>query len=136
MNEQASIPPGLPRDNPTESYWQDPPDEIARYQTTKVLPSYGDYVIIGSGISGTCIAYNLLTRKPGARVLMLEAREACSGATGRNGAYSLKNISSLLSILDEIVEMPPYIFTKYLLLKPWKVETRNLRLYQIIAEQR
>lgn len=47
-----------------------------------------DTVIIGSGISGTLIAHNLLSRDHGKdkkTLVMLEARTIASGATGRNG---------------------------------------------------
>lgn len=77
--------PGLPRPNPTISYWQDPPDAIADLRSTASPPEVADIVVIGSGISGACIAYNILERLPSAKVVMLEARQACSGATGRNG---------------------------------------------------
>lgn len=89
MDKRAAIPPGLPRPNPTISYWQDPPDAIADLRSTPCLPESGDIVVIGSGISGACIAYNILDRMPGAKVVMLEARQACSGATGRNGESSI-----------------------------------------------
>lgn len=92
MDERAQIPVSLPRDNPTTSYWQDPPDEIADLRVTDELPESADIVIIGSGISGAAIAWNLLQDSGGKedelnekRILMLEARQACSGATGRNG---------------------------------------------------
>jgi len=89
MDEKAAIPPGLPRSNPTVSYWQEPPDGIARHRSSTSLPEQADYVIIGSGISGTCIAYHLLLRKPNAKIVMIEARESSSGASGRNGRYYL-----------------------------------------------
>lgn len=85
MEERARIPVFLPRANPTISYWQDPPSSIADLRSTPSLPSTSSYMIIGSGISGTYIAYILLTREPNADVVLLEARQACSGATGRNG---------------------------------------------------
>jgi glycine/D-amino acid oxidase-like deaminating enzyme len=34
------------------------------------------------------VAYNLLKTQPKARIMMLEAREICSGATGRNGGHT------------------------------------------------
>lgn len=85
MEARARVPVSLPHDNPTISYWQDPPSDIANHGFVDNLPAAADYVVVGSGISGTCIAYNLLSRRPDAKVLMLEARQACSGATGRNG---------------------------------------------------
>jgi ribulose 1,5-bisphosphate synthetase/thiazole synthase len=85
MEERASIKPSLPRPNPTTSYWQDPPADIASVRSTEELPNEADYVIVGSGISGAMIAYDILERKPDASVVILEARGASSGATGRNG---------------------------------------------------
>lgn len=74
--------------NPTVSYWQLPPHEdVADHQSQK-LPEDADIVIIGSGITGSSIAWHLLmnaTSPP--RIAMLEARQACSGATGRNGGH-------------------------------------------------
>lgn len=94
MDERAQIPVTLPRDNPTTSYWQDPPSYMADTRTTADLPKKADVVIIGSGITGAAIAWRLLGETPSANgidhaplnVVMLEARTACSGATGRNGA--------------------------------------------------
>ncbi|KAG6843699.1 hypothetical protein H0H87_001518 [Tephrocybe sp. NHM501043] len=83
--------PGLPVPNPTESYWQTPRAPIASHGEQGELSEYADVVIIGSGITGTAVARTLLDweRDHGrsTRVLMLEAREACSGATGRNGGH-------------------------------------------------
>lgn len=86
MDERARIPVTLPQDDPTQSYWQDPPDKIADLKSTEELPEQADIVIIGSGISGAAIAWNLLQDgNPSPSIVMLEARQACSGATGRNG---------------------------------------------------
>lgn len=88
MEDRARVPVGKPVANPTASYWQDPPDAIADLRSTDTLPEdVQDLVIVGSGISGACIAHFLLQRRPDAKVLMLEARQACSGATGRNGEF-------------------------------------------------
>ncbi|KAG7853766.1 hypothetical protein KL919_005405 [Ogataea angusta] len=43
-------------------------------------------VIIGSGFSGASVAFNLLEQTD-EKVLLLEARDVCSGATGRNGGH-------------------------------------------------
>lgn len=98
MEKRASIPVSLPRDNPTVSYWQDPPDEIADLRSTSQLPQTADVVVIGSGISGAAIAHNILLRAPDAKIVLLEARQACSGATGRNGNQFL-SLSPFFSIL-------------------------------------
>lgn len=85
LEERAQIPPGLPRDHPTQSYWQDPPDEIADCRTTPDLPREADIVIIGAGVSGATLSYELLAREPGLKIVLVEARQAASGASGRNG---------------------------------------------------
>ncbi|KAK8092501.1 hypothetical protein PG999_014700 [Apiospora kogelbergensis] len=87
--------PGYPVKNPSTAYWQIPPHpDVADHQSPQ-LPESADIVIIGSGMSGTSIAWHLLmdrhprdnnaTRAP--RIAMIEARRACSGATGRNGGH-------------------------------------------------
>jgi len=85
MEQRVSIPPGLPRPQPTVSYWQDPPDPISNLRTTAYLPQHADIVIIGGGITGASTAYHLLARNPSLAIVLLEAREAASGASGRNG---------------------------------------------------
>lgn len=86
MDERGKVPVSLPHENPTQSYWQDPPDAIADLRTTSHLPSSADTVIIGSGITGAAVAWGLLQSNPDpGSIVMLEARQACSGATGRNG---------------------------------------------------
>ncbi|KAI1843171.1 hypothetical protein JX265_009910 [Neoarthrinium moseri] len=81
--------PGLPVPNPVVSYWQVQPHRIAEHRTTPSLPTSEllDFVIVGSGISGAAIAYKLLSRDPSLSILMLEARTAASGASGRNGGH-------------------------------------------------
>jgi hypothetical protein len=92
MDERAAVPVTLPRVNPTISYWQDPPDpEVADYLSSAQVPEIADTVIIGSGITGSLVAWNLLQSSNHGSIIMLEARQACSGATGRNGnSFSIK----------------------------------------------
>jgi hypothetical protein len=82
--------PGKPVANPTPSAWQIPASSLAQH-TSETSPENVDVLIIGSGITACSIAYHLLhgTSKPGQtpRVAILEARELCSGATGRNGGH-------------------------------------------------
>lgn len=82
----------LPVSNPSISYWQansqDSP--IHNHGNTDALPdeaSIADVCIIGSGISGATAAYSLQQQAPNLSIVMLEARQACSGATGRNGGH-------------------------------------------------
>ncbi|KAJ3564493.1 hypothetical protein NPX13_g7821 [Xylaria arbuscula] len=72
----------LPTPNSTHSYWhRDPSKKLLGHRTTEDLPSTADVVVIGSGICGAFAARELVAG--GRSVVMLEAREACWGATGR-----------------------------------------------------
>ena len=88
MEQRAAIPTSLPRPFPTISYWQDPPDQLSDHRTTPELPDTTSVLIIGSGVTGASIAHGLLDKPNPQKVLMLEARTACSGATGRNGGHT------------------------------------------------
>ncbi|KAJ7485622.1 FAD dependent oxidoreductase-domain-containing protein [Mycena latifolia] len=56
--------------------------------STNELPPTADAVVIGSGMSGALTAFELLSSPNGPKkLIMLEAREACSGATGRNAGH-------------------------------------------------
>jgi len=107
--DRIHLDPGIPDPKRTsEPFWlKDPHPQISNAQSDS-LPEEADIVIIGSGITGTSIAYNIFehsnhvpsslstSKKSPATpsVVMLEARSACSGATGRNGGH-------ILEIVDE-----------------------------------
>lgn len=81
----------FPSAQATESYWRSAPLPIDTHRSTEALPAHADVVIIGAGYSGTSVAHHLLAESQRAgraapSIVILEAREACSGATGRNGA--------------------------------------------------
>ncbi|KAK5661537.1 hypothetical protein OQA88_11441 [Cercophora sp. LCS_1] len=78
---------GFPVPNPTRSYWLKDPSPLANHRTTPELPTHADTIVIGSGITGAFAAHFLKESHPDERILMLEAREVCSGATGRNGGH-------------------------------------------------
>ncbi|KAK8185199.1 FAD dependent oxidoreductase-like protein [Phyllosticta capitalensis] len=83
-------PAGLPVPNSTKSFWHSEPNQfLLGHRTTEDLPAEADVVIIGSGITGTSAARFLAEddRAKGRSVVLLEAREACWGATGRNGGH-------------------------------------------------
>jgi hypothetical protein len=90
--KRIRVTPGIPVANPSSSYWTTPPSSISRNGSgpDSKLPSYADIVVIGSGITGTGFTRTILdhdnkhrqTNEP-LRLVMLEARDACSGATGR-----------------------------------------------------
>ena len=100
MDQRAFIPPGLPRANPTTSQWQNPPALISTHRTTPDLPSAVSILVIGSGITGATLAHTLLSQPSPSSVLMIEARTACSGATGRNGGHT--KCASYRSFLDNM----------------------------------
>ncbi|KAH7884108.1 FAD dependent oxidoreductase-domain-containing protein [Phlebopus sp. FC_14] len=90
----AALCPSFPIQEPTQSFWTYPPSSIATYTSYDSLPSYADIVIIGSGISGASFARTVLdidqerdNASSPLSVIMLEAQETCSGATGRNGGH-------------------------------------------------
>ena len=83
LKRSPGIPTASPNSATTEPFWMVPPAAVADYQT-EAWPEQVDVVVIGSGITGTSVARALLDEhKAGLKVLMLEARAACSGATGR-----------------------------------------------------
>lgn len=108
----ARTPPGIPVPNPTSAFWQDAPPhpELVNIHSPDGPPRSADIVIVGSGITGAAIARTVLkelarkgelerekkdagkaegddARRAWTRVLVLEARQLCSGATGRNGGH-------------------------------------------------
>jgi hypothetical protein len=82
---------GLPVPNHTLSYWRSELHPIDSYCSSEDLPSSCDIAIIGAGMTGVSTAYHLSrlhaanpsVQKPS--IVILDAREVCSGATGRNG---------------------------------------------------
>lgn len=87
---RASAPPGIPVSNPTPSYWLDDPPFPDIPSIRPALPEEADVVIIGSGITGAAIAKTILDLSSGGarpRIVICEARDLCSGATGRNGGH-------------------------------------------------
>lgn len=77
-----------PAKSPLEPFWR-VPHKLDGHRGTQELPATADVVIIGGGFVGASVAHHLLLESESARVqpsiVILEAREACSGATGRNG---------------------------------------------------
>lgn len=81
---------GLPKQSGRSlSYWpqQVRSGPLLNHGTTEALPNDADTVIIGSGNTGTLAAREHLSTCPNKSVVILEAREFCSGATGRNAGH-------------------------------------------------
>jgi glycine/D-amino acid oxidase-like deaminating enzyme len=70
-------------------YWRTEPHRLDNYRSTDTLPKEIDIIIVGAGYAGSSVAYHILDQiKPGSKppsITILEARQACSGATARNG---------------------------------------------------
>ncbi|CBX94093.1 similar to FAD dependent oxidoreductase [Plenodomus lingam JN3] len=130
MEERSRIPVGPPVNNPLPSYWHNPKSPLANViepETDEPVKPY-DYAIIGSGISGTMIAYNLLLQHPNARVVMIEAREICSGATGRNGGHT--KAASYRSYMQHVTELG-----KEEALKIARLEHENILQTHLLAQK-
>ena len=81
--KRVELSPGLPVNEPTLPFWTVPPANLPTRVNTS-LPKHVDVLVIGSGITGvSCVRTLLKKGPPGLRVLVLEARNVCSGATGR-----------------------------------------------------
>lgn len=82
---------GLPVEHPCLSWWQQTTRSFPHLNanSTTELPSSTKYLIIGSGISGALTAFELIHSAgvPGSDIVMLEAREAASGASSRNAGH-------------------------------------------------
>ncbi|RYP43028.1 hypothetical protein DL768_010113 [Monosporascus sp. mg162] len=107
---------GLPVDNPTESYWlKEPSEKLLGHRTTEQLPRTADVVIVGSGITGAFAAHFLKEKDPNLDIVMLEAREACWGATGRNGGHCQPAIyASVAAPHIAAFELRTYLYLKAL----------------------
>ncbi|KAF3041497.1 hypothetical protein E8E12_001944 [Didymella heteroderae] len=108
----------LPVPNPVTSYWLSEESPLANVCSTPHLPEKCDVAVIGAGMAGVLTAYHILkgTEKSGDRrgldaeedrdtktegnpsVLLLDARQLCSGATGRNGGHVKVQVNTLLNL--------------------------------------
>jgi lysine/ornithine N-monooxygenase len=71
-------------------FWRTQLHELDNHRSTEELPSQCDILIIGAGFSGAALTYHLLQEYGKDKLpstVVLEARQACSGATARNGEF-------------------------------------------------
>lgn len=75
-------------DAPPSLWWDTlPPDLTTPLGAPLVGSEEADVAIVGAGYTGLWTAYYLLRRQPDLRVVLLEAKHAGFGASGRNGGW-------------------------------------------------
>ncbi|KAG5786921.1 hypothetical protein H9Q69_014008 [Fusarium xylarioides] len=82
----ASFPPA----EGMSSFWRTEPGNLDNHRATAELPTSVDIAIIGAGYSAAAILTHSLAITPSNGrpcIIVLEARQLCSGATGRNGGH-------------------------------------------------
>ncbi|PYI17678.1 FAD dependent oxidoreductase [Aspergillus violaceofuscus CBS 115571] len=89
----------FPAETSMSSFWRSEPDPLDNHRSTETLPETCDIAIIGAGYAGASTAYHCLERaaaggKKQPSIVILEARQACSGATGRNGGHLKPDVYS------------------------------------------
>lgn len=88
MGDDPTVPRLEPVAKPLPSFWNDKPQPLDELRTTSALPVTTDVLIIGGGFSGISTAYHMLNHDLAPdNVVILEARQISSGATGRNGGH-------------------------------------------------
>lgn len=108
-----------------QSFWQTEPHRLHDFRSTDNLPEHSDIVIIGGGYAGTSVAYHLAKEPLAANksITILEARGACSGATGRNGGHLRPDLYSHIDIycdragVDAAVEVAEFEISHVLAIK-------------------
>lgn len=104
VDKRLNESPGVPITNASTPFWAIPRSPLASHGSTDPLPAKVDVLVIGSGISGTSFAREFLgSCDPKCTVAMLDAREVCYGATGRNGGHITPPLYQDLDVLEKIV---------------------------------
>lgn len=85
-------PKGMP------SFWRKSPGDLDNHRTSAELPGESDIVIIGGGYSAGSFLTHFLSKYSAKNqsVLVIEARQLCSGATGRNGTWFISAVHQRL----------------------------------------
>ena len=78
----------FPHETYIQPFWRSELHPLDDHRSTKDLPTECDILIVGAGYAGVTTAYHLIKDRPDPpSIVLLEARQACSGATARNGRY-------------------------------------------------
>ncbi|KAJ4050720.1 hypothetical protein NW761_005517 [Fusarium oxysporum] len=89
----------FPPPNGMTSFWRSSPGSLDNHRSTKELPSQCDILIIGAGYSGASLVTHMLSQPESKdkSIVVLEARQLCSGATGRNGGHIKPDVYNFCS---------------------------------------
>lgn len=91
------------------SFWRTNPHVLDDHRSTPEVPARVGIAVIGAGYAGVSTIYHILQSCKAKNVatpsiVLLEARQACSGATGRNGkeatmvaSYENQEVSELIT---------------------------------------
>lgn len=79
------VDPGFPVEKPTQPFWLTQPGKNSKLRSP--WKDTADVVIIGSGMTAASLCLTLFSRRPELNIVVVEARDLCSGATGRNGGH-------------------------------------------------
>jgi len=117
VNLEAAAPsPADYPDNPSRSYWiREFVSQFDVREGPEILPEYVDVGVIGSGITGASVVYEISESQPELSVAVIEARGLCTGATGRNGghlgrpnAYHAQEVAQMLGA-EEAIRLREFI---------------------------
>lgn len=76
----------FPHPQGMQSFWQKTPSDLKDFRFTEHLPPESDIVIIGGGFTAAALVTHILDQYANPpSIVILEARQLSSGATGRNG---------------------------------------------------
>ncbi|KAJ5363464.1 uncharacterized protein N7496_009177 [Penicillium cataractarum] len=94
----------FPASNGMLPYWRTEPHRLDNFRSTEALPKESDIVIVGAGYAGSSLAYHILDQVPPGdkppSITILEARQACSGATARNGGHMKPDIYNFVATIE------------------------------------
>ena len=109
----------FPHPTSTLPFWRTDLHRLDDHRSTEHLPAECDVLIMGAGYAGVTTAYHLLDGNSSPpSIVILEARQACSGATARNGEPPWPHPKYLRRI---VTEMKCFI--------RWAYQTRNILRY-------